>query len=235
LAFEHIKDERRPPKENKGSSDFTISEHEPGTTASDNPAAAPTASVPPRRSPITSYALSRKSVIDRIGGQNKKYAAVLLATRTGMAATPDTKNPVWRPDMGDVLLQMLRRQAADALISRAAHEAQEQNPLLQPCKTWEDVKEVPFRGCALWLPSKEEASTQYATLDVEGAAYGQKLAVHNMRWLLGESELERLKAASNLFHDNEILVLPPGRSKSLMSLHLLLWRLQGYLAQPTNP
>lgn len=224
LGFENIENERSTPlKDKDGNADAKTAQSQPTPAVANNRQ---------RRSPITSYALSRKSVIDKIGGRNRRHAALLLATRTGMAVGSNIKSPVWRQDMGDVLLHMMRRRVVDALISQAEPERQDKNNSIQVCQAWGDIKDVKHRGCVL-LPStsRQESSTQYATIDVEGAKYGQKLAVHNLHWLLGDSELERLRSASKLFH-NDILVLDQGKSKSEMKLHLLLWRLQGYLAQP---
>jgi hypothetical protein len=136
--------------------------------------------------------------------------------------------------MGDVLLDMMRRHVVDALISRVKSRKQEADTFIQPCDGWDAAKNAKLRGCVLWLPKKEDSSTQYATLDVEGAKYGQKLAVHNLNWLLGESEVRRLKDSCNVFRESEILVMEQLKSKSVMKLHLLLWRLQGYLAQPPS-
>lgn len=35
-----------------------------------------------------------------------------------------------------------------------------------------------------------------------------------------------------MFRENEIVVLKQWKSLKMMKLHLLLWRLQGYLAEP---
>ncbi|KAG8409966.1 hypothetical protein J3458_019038 [Metarhizium acridum] len=232
LAFEDLVYEEKPPKDEIQSADSETAVPQAQTLGADNHASAAASSTRPRRSPVTSYALSRKSVIDRIGGPNRKNAALLLATRTGMATGPNTKNPVWRQDMGDVLLRMMRRRAVDALVFQSGMNGSGQEKLIQPCKKWDEIKEVRPRGCVLWLPSKEESCAQYATLDLDGAKYGSKLTVHNLHWLLGEAELARLRGASKLFHENGILVLKQWKRKSVMKLHLLLWRLQGYLAQP---
>jgi hypothetical protein len=72
----------------------------------------------------------------------------------------------------------------------------------------------------------------YATLDVEGANYASKVAVHDLRYLLGEEELERLRSKSNAFSDHNILILTHHKSLSMRKLHMLLWKLQGYLALP---
>ncbi|EFY99823.2 hypothetical protein X797_001234 [Metarhizium robertsii] len=232
LAFEGLIYEKIPSKDKIQGAYSETAAPQAQELGADTHASTAASSTRPRKSPVTSYALSRKSVIDRIGGPNRKHAALLLATRTGMAAGPNTKNPVWRQDMGDVLLRMMRRQAVDALVCQSGMKGDGQEKLIQPCTKWDAIKEVQPRGCVLWLPSEENSSTQYATLDLDGAKYGGKLTVHNLHWLLGEDELARLIGASELFHDNEILVLKQWKRKSVMKLHLLLWRLQGYLAQP---
>ncbi|POR32025.1 Uncharacterized protein TPAR_07786 [Tolypocladium paradoxum] len=187
----------------------------------------------PSRGPITSYTLCRQSVVDSLGGPSKKKVALLLAVRSGMAVAPDTRNTVWRQDMGQVLLRMLRRHAVDALIARTCRTEESRDTFIHPCADWEQAKDVKLRGCVLWLPeTQKDATRQYATLDVEGARYGQKMAVHNLRWLLGDEEAERLRREAPMFRDHEILVLRQWKSVGVMRLHLLLWRLQGYLAQP---
>ena len=64
-----------------------------------------------------------------------------------------------------------------------------------------------------------------------GANYGAKVAVHDLNFLLGD-EVERLKQESEDFVGQELLILKNYRSESMRSLFLLLWRLQGYLAEP---
>ncbi|GAB0134691.1 hypothetical protein EsDP_00003052 [Epichloe bromicola] len=189
-----------------------------------------TGSPPRKTSPITVYTLSRKSVLDKIGGPNKKYAALLSAVRTGMAVGPSVRTAVWRHDMGDALLNMMRRHATDALIAKSTGEGHQTDPDIQPSR-WEEVGHVKLRGCALWLPGKDEPSTHIATMNVDNAKYGQTIAVHKLNWLLGEPEVQRLKSESRMFRDHNVLVLRQEKNTPTMRLHLLLWRLQGYLAQ----
>ncbi|EHK19583.1 uncharacterized protein TRIVIDRAFT_46311 [Trichoderma virens Gv29-8] len=188
-----------------------------------------------RRAPITSYMLNRKLLVDMVGGPNKKYLAMLLAARSGMAIAPDSKTAVWREDMGDVLLQMMRQQATDALATRGNRLHEPKHKFIEPCANWKDVESVRLRGCVLWLPEKKkDVADQYATLDIEGAQYGKKMVVHNLHWLLGEREVQRLRDSAQLFRDGEIFVLKQWPSTSVMKLHLLLWRLHGYLAEPAS-
>lgn len=186
----------------------------------------------PRRAPITSYMLSRKSLVDMVGGPNKKYLALLLAVRSGMAIAPDSKNAIWRDDMGDMLLRMMRKYATDALTIRGNRLREPKHKFIEPCPSWKDVEGVRLRGCVLWLPGRKDAAEQYTTLDIDGAQYGRKMVVYNLHWLLGEEEVQRLRDSAEVFRDGEIFVLKQWRSMSMMRLHLLLWKLQGYLAEP---
>ncbi|TWU77632.1 hypothetical protein ED733_008021 [Metarhizium rileyi] len=214
LAFENLTDKNKPSGDQIQIADAATAEQQPQKSGNDDGTPAATSSIRLRRSPITSYVLSRKSVVDMIGGPNRRYAASLLAARTGMAMAPITKSPVWRRDMSDIFLQMIRQQAVDALCARSGTEGLERNKLIQPCKGWEHVKDVELRGCVLFCGlGKEGPSIQYATLDIDGAKYGSKLPVYNLRWLLGESEFVRLRDKSKLFQENEILVLQQWKSK----------------------
>lgn len=143
----------------------------------------------PSRAPVTSYALCRKSLVDSL--DNRRYNVHLLATRTGQAVP--TRMPVWRQGTGDVLLQMFRARATDQLIERGNRIENDPHKFVEACASWDAVKDVKLRGCVLWLPREQGSETQYATLDVDGPAYGRKMAVHNLRWLLGEEEVRRLR------------------------------------------
>ncbi|KAG5997015.1 hypothetical protein E4U54_002458 [Claviceps lovelessii] len=189
---------------------------------------------PPRnRSPVTVYALSRKSIFDKSGGSKKNHGAVLSAARTGMAIGPAVATAVWREDMGDVLLNMMRCRATDALIALSSPSKNHAYQNLQPCK-WEEVGDVKLRGCVLWLRGEDEPAAHIATMNIDGAKYGQTIAVHDLKWLLGDSQVQKLRSESKLFGGHDVLVLRQEKNKSMMGLHLLLWRLQGYLARSTN-
>ncbi|WZH47579.1 uncharacterized protein QYS62_008735 [Fusarium acuminatum] len=183
------------------------------------------------RAPFVSYVLARKSVIDMIG-RRKNYQARMSA-RSGMASLRTVNQKVFRPDMGDVLLKMLRRLAVDTLITRSDREGKKPDMFINPVKSWEEAKKHVGRGSILYIPKEDmQDVNSYATLDVEGANYASKVAVHDLRYLLGEEELERLRSKSNAFSDHNILILTHHKSLSMRKLHMLLWKLQGYLALP---
>ncbi|KAG6055810.1 hypothetical protein E4U17_002718 [Claviceps sp. LM77 group G4] len=193
----------------------------------------PTDSTCRRRSPVTGYMLSRNIVfgVGKAGNQKKTHGPNLAGSRTGMAMSPRISKAVWREDMGDAVLKLMRCLATDALIAASIHRKHQDLQNLQPCK-WEEVGDVKLRGCVLWLRGEEKAEVPVATMKVDGAKYGQTMAVHDLNWILGVEEVQRLKGSSETFKNHDVLVLRQEQSESIMALHLLLWKLQGYLARP---
>ncbi|KAF5721831.1 hypothetical protein FGLOB1_80 [Fusarium globosum] len=192
-----------------------------------------------RRARIVAYTLARKSVIDMIGGVNGRKGSrgyqKKMNSHQGMAHLEhDVERKIFRADMGDVLLGMMRRVAVDTLITRSCREGLwAPNKFIRSVASWEEAKNIPGGGAILYIPKEDmKDMNSYATLDIADASYGGKMAVHDLRYLLGEEELERLREKSQVFRDHEILVLKNFRSGSMRALHLLLWRLQGYLALP---
>lgn len=228
--------ELEPEEQEEGESDRPPKGSEQSTTdakVEESPKPSPDGEDRYWRAPLTGYTLNRKRVIDAIGGnQRRKMLPQLIVRRTGTANTINIRNLVWRSDMGDVLLKMLRRRAVDGLIYRATRSNSPDWKFVEPCSSWDATKDVFLRGCVLWIPKEDQgARNQYATIDVE-AKFGSKMAVHDLRWLLGEEEVKRLKESAEVYRDNEIIVLKQWRSESMIKLHQLLWRLQGYLADP---
>lgn len=181
-----------------------------------------------KRAPVTTYCVSRQPMVEALS--SRKGSTKLLSRRHGMAIAPKMRVATWRPDMDQLLLKMLRREAVDALITRSTRSRDPTWKFVHPCQNWEDIQHVERRMSILWLPTDSQTlSKQYATYDFEGVAYDRKLAVHNLFWLLGEEEVGRLREASEMFRENEILVLRRWHGHNMMKLHMLIWRLHGYL------
>ncbi|KAF4500286.1 hypothetical protein FAGAP_3515 [Fusarium agapanthi] len=192
-----------------------------------------------RRARIVAYTIARKSMIDLIGGVSGRKGSrgfqKKMVSHQGMAHLEiDVERKIFRTDMGDVLLGMMRRLAVDTLITRSCREGLwAPHKFIRPVASWEEAKSIPGGGAILYIPEEDmENMNSYATLDIEDASYGSKMAVHDLRYLLGGEELGRLREKSQVFRDHEISVLKNFRSGSMRALHLLLWRLQGYLALP---
>lgn len=158
---------------------------------------------------------------------------MLHMTRTGMASVGiNTRKVLFRPEMGDLILKRQRQTAIDALVYRAKKSQAAEGRYLQPVKSWDEVKGVLNRGCVLWFGDRADAKKDaFATLDVQDVQYWRKLPVHNLTWLLGEEGVKELRESSTMFRDNELVVLKLCKSDSVRKLHLLLWRMQGYLAE----
>lgn len=193
----------------------------PGDRSADQPAD----DAPPR---LKAYATAQKSLLDNIGGSKSKARGSLIGHRQGMAMAAEAKAPVWRHDMGDLVLQTLRSVVTTSLIWRAKLP---DHRLIYPCATWEEIKGLPRRASILWLPKNKEgtAKHRYATYEVKGDSEDRQMAVHNLYWLLGEEEVARLRAEAEVFRDNDILVFRTWAGQSTKQLHLLLWKLQGYM------
>ncbi|VUC37364.1 unnamed protein product [Clonostachys rosea] len=192
------------------------------------------------RAPVTAYILSDKRFFDLVGEKKPMWQRKLLGTRSGIAMLGSYRDAEFAPNTGDLLLGMLRRAAVDALITRSNRIQPPLDKFVQPVKSWEEIGLVRRRGCILWLPTQQSqdqekdelARTRYATYDLKDVAYDRKMAVHDLRWLLGDEEVARLRAgAPDIFGSGELFVLKTWKSHSMINLHLLLWRLQGFMPQ----
>lgn len=211
------------------------------------------------RGHVTGYVLADRPLL-RFIGEAKKNAGKLLGGRTGMGYRPAYRNAVFRPDMNDVLLKMMQQAVVDALITRGtASEHFSPQQQIEQVGSWDDVKHVKQRGSVLLLRADHGATKTttedgvsntapfpgYVTLDVSGASYDRKMPVYDLNRLLGTDEVARLRAsAPALFGQHggqgrrsgeQKYVLKRKSSRSSTNLHLLLWRLEGYLAENRAP
>lgn len=208
------------------------------------------------KAPITTYTLSNKLLLDKIGN-DRKSGGKLIGGRSGMAYTPASRSAVFRSDMADVVLKMMRQTLVDSLVERSAASVRHQSSCGQivPIGSWEDAKQVKERGSLLFLQADDAKSPdagvdkvvpsfEYATLDVDNTSYDRKMPVYDLIRLLGKDEVARLRAsAPATFSQNESqgrsvqrkYVLKRKSSHSSINLHLLLWRLEGYLAENRAP
>jgi hypothetical protein len=185
------------------------------------------------QSPLTAYCLSRKDILDCIFSESKASRKLKVVRPNGMATSMfNPNNLILRPDMGDLILKKQRRTLVEALAYRAERSLQPDYRFLQPVNSWDEVKDVEKRGCVLWFGDNVNPKTdRFATLDVKDAKWWKKMPVHNLTWLLGEEGVKELRESSDIFRNNNIVVLKLWRSESVRKLHLLLWRMQGYLTE----
>ncbi|KAK1770703.1 hypothetical protein QBC33DRAFT_512439 [Phialemonium atrogriseum] len=194
----------------------------------------------------TGYVLSRQQLLKEFqeGSRflySKAHQKRLLRQNNPHRVGSVLKRAVWREDMDSFLLELMRRRIVEGLLYFSELCEREDRKYLIRCGSWEEIKSHDHRGCVLWLGqdtsapqvdrSDQQAQTgpgQLATLDIEGGRFGGKLAVHNLRNLLGEDHLARLKESSNVLREGNLFLL--GRRRTV-ELQLKLWKLEGYVAR----
>ena len=191
--------------------------------------------------PVRFYVLGRKEILDPIDEQPSRRA-VILGARSGTAYDANMRRAEWKKDTGALWLDVMRRTVCETLITRAKRNTENQcSRFMAPIARFEDVAKEGSRESILWLPevaptSDDPASTssgpEYTTYDIDGANYCKKVPVYNLHQLLGSAEVARLKSgAPKIFGQHELVVLKRFGSHSMIKLHQLLWRLQGYLRE----
>ncbi|KAL2268498.1 hypothetical protein VTJ83DRAFT_3344 [Remersonia thermophila] len=140
----------------------------------------------------------------------------------------------WRADMDAILLELMRRRVVEGLAHFARLVEEEGREYVVRCEKWEDVFGLKHRGCLLYLgPAEEGQAEDYAPprlskMEIPGARYGKVIAVHNLRRVLGEEHLGRLREQSKLFREGSLFLL--GR-QATVKLQMVLWKLQGYIPE----
>ncbi|KAK4100144.1 hypothetical protein N658DRAFT_497611 [Parathielavia hyrcaniae] len=189
----------------------------------------------------SAYVLSRQTLLRELQTPRSPYfrhqQKLLRMSDHGQARLTAALNAAnWHTDMDMVLLELLRRRAVEGLRHFANMVEDQGRKYIVKCEGWAGVKGHVHRGCLLYLGPPEESSSEprpehvpprLSTIDVGPCRYNSTLAVHNLRDLLGEEHLGRLRRHSELLRDGSLFML--GR-QATVNLHLLLWKLQGYMA-----
>ncbi|KAK2025553.1 hypothetical protein LX32DRAFT_567922 [Colletotrichum zoysiae] len=210
-----------------------------------------------RRSP-TCYVLARRPLLRSLSGSKKRTPhgdrwRGLLSTREGPLTQRIIKRQVWREDMDDFILDNMRRNVMKYLVYFADLRAgQDHRSYLLRLGSWERAETIPQRGCLLWYhtengPQRQGAATgpdvgdaavaapvtlePFSMYDVPKAKYERKLPVYDLRWLLGEDHLAKLREIP-MFRDSSLFLLRKQRS---IPLQLYLWKLQAYMVEYETP
>ena len=141
---------------------------------------------------------------------------------------------VWREDMADYTLGLMREKAVNQIKRLADRKSA---MYMVPCEEWEDVKKKSQVGAVLWvggdddrLDSEEAEESKpvepplYAMLHVSGI----DLPVYNARSLLGQQHLDNLRSQLPAIFNKELVTVKGKRLT--VQLQLWLWKLTGYLA-----
>ncbi|KAK0371546.1 hypothetical protein CLIM01_11098 [Colletotrichum limetticola] len=193
----------------------------------------------------SAYVVSRKPVIDSMAGKRGKTPfgdgwRTLLGRNPKVMNSDIPKRLVWRQDMGDFVLENLRKNIMKYVTGYV--EADEgHSSCIQPLETWEDVHDAQKRSCLMWydaanIPARESRWDEwmeegkvkpFATYDVPDAKYEKSLPIYDIGRLMGPKYLAKLREIP-VFRERSLFVVKKKRS---IPLQLYLWKLQAYMAE----
>ncbi|KAK4159118.1 hypothetical protein QBC43DRAFT_222731 [Cladorrhinum sp. PSN259] len=189
----------------------------------------------------SAYTLNSRRLLQGLLDENKsspykgQYRKLLRMNDGGSGRLKSALNNArWRADMDSVLLDTMRKRIVERLLECATTVERRGRKYLQPC-TWDNVHGFNHRGCLVYLGKPQGSSESAAEADlprlsaltVKGRKYGGKIAVHDLRVLLGAEYINQLRQDSSLLRDNSLFLV--GRTAT-QPLQLLLWKLQGYIS-----
>ncbi|KXH38936.1 hypothetical protein CSIM01_06073 [Colletotrichum simmondsii] len=193
----------------------------------------------------SAYVVSRKPVIDSMAGKRGKTPfgdgwRTLFGRNPKVMNSEIPKRLVWREDMGDFVLENLRKNIMK-YVTEHVEAGEGHSSCIQPLETWEDVHDAQKRSCLLWYDAantpaeesrwdewmKEGKVKPFATYDVPDAKYEKSLPIYDIGRLMGPKYLAKLREMP-LFREHSLFVVKKKRS---IPLQLYLWKLQAYVAE----
>ncbi|KAI1352569.1 hypothetical protein F5Y01DRAFT_279760 [Xylaria sp. FL0043] len=161
------------------------------------------------------------------GGSSSRYAD--LASKA-----------IWRQDMDSLILDRIRRDIVGNLLYLSRLCTEDSRYYIVKCYGWDDIQ-YKHQGAVLWLGDTAESdeATQFkaqpgpfATYDICKENVTSTVAVHNIPMLLGTPAVAEIRGKSTILGDGFLFMLAGRRTTELQ---MKLWRLQGYLADYTEP
>ncbi|KAM7197336.1 hypothetical protein V8F20_006690 [Naviculisporaceae sp. PSN 640] len=152
-----------------------------------------------------------------------------------------SKTAVWREDMDSYLLDLLRSHITQCLIRFAGMVETAGRKYITKAGSWDEAGQYLEAGCFLYL-RPEQGMTGQETVDgserpsippppafmkLKDSLREWEVPIYDLRTLLGESNVERLRKRKELWREGEIFLL---RGKRTHKLQLQFWRLLGYKA-----
>jgi len=189
------------------------------------------------------------------GKYTESFKALSSRDTTCKRIESGPKTPFWRPDMDLYILELLRGHITQCLIRFAGMVETADRTYLIKCDRWEDASQHDLGGCLLYIGedgdvggndgqiSGNTASTtpvlapppaRLSMMELKDAKRDMKIAIHDLRALLGEGNVARLRERKALFRDGSLFLVGGKRTRKLQ---MQLWRLQGYMGaeRPSDP
>ncbi|KAK3370091.1 hypothetical protein B0H63DRAFT_454305 [Podospora didyma] len=247
--------DRKEPPTRSDDADFLadetyLADNEEAMTAQDEPASEAEPRQEDKKNTIVtegpaSYLIAHQNLlrefVEKRSPYRQKYQSLLRAGSTWAERLGRLVNKAfWREDMDSFQAEVMRRRIVEGMLETASKVEKDKGKYLIRCETWDDAKEHKHRGCLLYLgqpeleadvatnsPNAPESLPRLSTMVIDGVRYGGKLAVHDLRALLGDEHLAHLRKESSLLRSGSLFLL--GRQRTV-ELQMMLWQLQGYLA-----
>ena len=204
-----------------------------------------TLSTPPGLPPRTlsrTYFLSSQRALKHMSRLAPSRQHAILPFRWKASGVIVSRCPVWREDMAEFSLKLMRMHAVQGLQRLADRTSR---IYLVPCKSWEEISLRSNVAAVLWMGPI--AAAEFGTQQVEGftreeragrdsapplyamIAYKEKyVPVYNLETLLGSQAVMNLKKALPGVMNESLVVLKAKRMT--VDLQMQLWKLMGYMA-----
>ncbi|KAK0674184.1 hypothetical protein QBC41DRAFT_72551 [Cercophora samala] len=194
----------------------------------------------------SAYTLNSRLFLQEFVAPKGIYASssnrLLRVTESGTGRYTTALNKAqWRKDMDIYLLDTMRKRVYEGLL-HAAHMAEHGGEDGRPRKyvtkldSWNEVSDLKHRQCVLFFgpptgvspaPAMASVPSPISTMAIRGSKFGEKIAVHDMKVVLGQEYLGKLRQESELLREGSLYLL---RGTATMRLNMLIWKLQEYIA-----
>lgn len=170
---------------------------------------------------------------------HQKFLRLAARSRRGFIGP---KTPLWREDMDTYLLDLLRSHITQCLIRFAGMVETAGRKYISKADSWDIAGQRLDAGCFLYLSPEPVIAPQDTTdesqqpkipppppplMKLKNSLREWEVPIYDLRSLLGESNVTRLRQRKELWQNGEIFVL---RGKRTQKLQMQLWRLLGYKA-----
>ena len=179
------------------------------------------------------YISAQLSCLSYISSLTETNYLRLLPFRWKGVYGEQTRSIVWRVDMGDFVLALLRKRVMHLLLEYSSNQAGHIVPYYDRPTGTEPVKAI---AAVLWVPRKETVKGEKVPNGVAPLPYailrrdGDAIPVFNMGILLEEEALAELRASRVVFHHwHKTGMLGIRRRKVTMRLTGALWGLMSYM------
>lgn len=187
----------------------------------------------------SAYVLARQDLISAFMKRTSGYQQFSKRMFGGSSSryTKFASQAVFRSDMDAFILHQLREGVIKHLIYLSKLCTKDNRSYIVKCNGWDDVqRKHKLRGAFLWFGNADEPDKvgeskvqpgPFSVYNMSNDSVTTSVAVHNMPMLLGNEGVTKAKQKAKILADGSLFLLSGRRTARLQ---LILWRLQGYLA-----